>query len=332
MAAGSPSFSIIIPTFKRPEALRDALTAVFALDYDHTLYEIVVVDDEGDGRAAQVVPPLDAQGVSVRVLEQTRRGAAVARNHGARIATRDVLLFVDDDIIVAPDHLRRHATDLERGPRTVVNGRWEFTPAVTAELSRTAFGRFRLALEESFQQEALGRELQDGLVLQELLGTWNMSIGRTLFWDLDGFDEQFPVAGAEDQEFSLRAGAAGCELLLDTTIVCLHNDNRLDLASYCAREERSASTMPFMARKNPDRFGEIAYVNENRPIRRDDPPALIAKKGVKALLASGPALKALHWIAGEAERRRAPEQVLHRIYRALLGLHLYRGFRSTWQS
>ncbi len=290
-----------------------------------------MVDDEGQGQAARVVDALDAGGVPVTVVAQTRRGAAAARNHGARIATRDLLLFIEDDIIVAPDHLRRHGTDHERGPRAVVDGRWEFTPAVAAELAQTAFGRFRLQLEESFQREALGRELEDGLVLQLMLGTWNMSIRRTLFWELDGFDEQFPVAGAEDQDFSLRARAAGCTLLLDTTIVCLHNDNRLDLESYCAREERSASTMPFIARKFPQEYGNTPYVVENRPIRREDPPRVILKKALKAALATAPALACLHRATAVAERRGAPEQALRRLYTLLLGLHLYRGFRSTWR-
>jgi len=64
------------------------------------------------------------------------------------------------------------------------------------------------------------------------LAPGNLSLCRDLFWEIGGFDEDFPVAGAEDQEFSLRARAAGCRLVLDTRIVCDHNDNRLTLQAY----------------------------------------------------------------------------------------------------
>jgi hypothetical protein len=118
--------------------------------------------------------------------------------------------------------------------------------------------------------------------------------------------------------------------LLDTRIRCLHNDNRLDLRSYCAREERSAQTMPYLARKYPDRFRDVPYVRENRPISRADPGRLVAKKLLKAVLASGPVLAVLHLLTGPLEAAHAPERLLRRFYSALLGLHLFRGFRRTW--
>jgi cellulose synthase/poly-beta-1,6-N-acetylglucosamine synthase-like glycosyltransferase len=42
-----PDFSVIIPTWDRPEALRGCLAALVAQDYPHERFEVLVVDDGG---------------------------------------------------------------------------------------------------------------------------------------------------------------------------------------------------------------------------------------------------------------------------------------------
>ena len=327
-----PHFSIVVPTFRRPDALRETLTALLALDYERDRYEVIVVDDGADEITAEIVNALWRQGLPLTLEAQHQRGAARARNCGARAASGELLLFCDDDILVEPSHLRLHSAARERHGDAVVNGTWEFAPAVIAALQTTTFGRYRIELERHFAQDAGGRPLDGhpGCLRMPLLGSWDLALRRDLFWELGGFDEAFPVAGAEDQDFSLRARAAGCLLLLDTGIRCLHNDNRLSLRSYCAREERSAQTMPFLARKYPKEFGEAAYVRENRPISRVDPPRLVTKKLLKWVLASGPVLESLHRLTDLLEAAHLPARPLRRFYATLLGLHLFRGFRRTW--
>jgi GT2 family glycosyltransferase len=324
-----PTFSVVVPPFHRPEALRETLAALAHLNYRSDLYEVIIVDDGADDLTAEIVNRFRGRGFELTLETQDRRGAATARNRGARLATGDVLLFVDDDIVVAREHLTHHARTMEGHRDALVNGAWEFSPSVTKSLSTTSFGRFRIDLERQFQTEAMGTPWGDGIVEMALLGTWDLAVRRDLFWEIGGFDEAFPVAGAEDQDFSLRARHEGVALLLDTKIKCLHNDNRLTLRDYGAREERSARTMPVLARKYPAEFGEVPYVRENRPVVRSDPPGLMAKKLAKAALASGPALEAFHRLIDVLETARVPEPVLRRLYRSLLGLHLFRGFRRS---
>lgn len=320
-----------MPTFRRPDALRESVQAILAQDYPSDRYELIVVDDEGEDTAAAVLAEFGAaSSVTVKLESQKRCGAAVARNRGAKVAAAELVLFIDDDMIVAADHLQRHAVAQQMGARTIVGGAWEFSPAVLSSLQTTPFGRYRIDLERRFQQEVFGTELQDGIVEMRRLGAANLAVNRALFWELGGFDDAFPVAGAEDQDFSMRARGAGCQLVMDTKILCLHNDNWLDLASYCAREERSAKTMPVVARKFPAEYDGTEYINENRPIRREDSPALILKKLVKAVLARPRSLRLLHRIVAVCEVGHVPDAVLRRLYSSLLGLHLYRGFRATW--
>jgi GT2 family glycosyltransferase len=327
-----PTFSIVVPTYQRPDALRATLAALVGLDYPTDRYEVIVIDDDAsDERTAKLVDAHRCGGVELSFATQSHRGAAAARNHGARLAGGDLLLFCDDDIVVDPNHLHAHLAARAAHSDALVNGAWEFTAAVHEALARTPFGRYRLELERKFQADATGRVLEGGCIEMAMLGSWDLSLPRKLFWDLGGFDERFPAAGAEDQDLSLRARAAGALLLLDPRIRCVHNDNRRDLASYCAREERSAQTMPVLARKFPAQFGRSAYVRENRPIERDDSLRLAIKKGSKWLLSRRPVLSGLHRATSLAERLDLPEPMLHRLYSGLLGLHLFRGFRRAWQ-
>lgn len=326
------SFSIVVPTFRRRDALQATLESLLALEYPPDRYEVIVVDDDADSATQALVSRFAGRGVTLSLESQGNCGAAAARNRGARAAGGELLMFCDDDILVSRSHLKQHLAVRERHGDVIVNGAWEFTPDVFGRLRSTHFGRYRIELEKRFQDEAAGAPVAgDPTCLQmSMLGSWDLVLTRERFWDIGGFDEDFPVAGAEDQDFSLRAREAGAQLLLATKIRCLHNDNRLTLEAYCAREERSAQTMPFMARKYPSQFGEAPYLRENRPISRSDPAGLMMKKAVKAVMASGPVLWALHRVVAVLEAVHAPQRLLGGVYDRLLGLHLFRGVRMAW--
>jgi glycosyltransferase involved in cell wall biosynthesis len=329
----APTFSIVVPTFRRPDALRTTLAALLALEYDRSRYEVIVVDDGADEMTAEVVDGFDGCGVSVALERQRQRGAASARNRGVGLASGDLVLFCDDDMVVEPSHLKMHLAPRRRHGDVLVSAAWQFAPGVEAALRETPFGRYRIDLERRYQFEAAGTPVDGdpGCLRMPLLGSGNLSLRREAFWELGGFDENFPVAGAEDQDFSVRARDAGFLLLLDTRIRCFQDDNRITLRSYCAREERSAQTMPFMARKYPGEFGEIPYVRENRPISRGDSPGLVAKKLLKEALAADLSLRGLHRLADVLEAIHVPDRLLWPLYARLLGLHLFRGFRQTWR-
>jgi GT2 family glycosyltransferase len=323
------SFSIIVPTFRRPDALLKTLTALLALDYPAGRFEVVVVDDGADGGTARIVEQLGDRDILLRLESQRQRGAASARNRGARIASGELLLFCDDDMIAPPGLLREHLACHERHPTAAVAGCFEFAPELVETLMLTPFGRYRMSLEQRFLEEAQDDPLEDNpsCVQMRLLSAANLSMGKELFWSIGGFDEDFPLAGAEDQDLSIRARAAGVVLLLETRMCCIHNDQHLSLRAYCNREERSASTVAVLARKHPAVVGNLAYARANRPIDASDPLGLVTKKLIKSALATEPVLRVLHQLTLACESFGAPERLLRRLYTTLMGLHQFRGFR-----
>jgi glycosyltransferase involved in cell wall biosynthesis len=99
-----PSMSVIVPTYNSSEMLGRCLRAL--ADSDFNDFEVIVVDD-GSSR------PLDFDylaGSSFRCFRiESRRGPAYARNLAAVHAGGDYLVFVDSDVCVHRDTLRRFA-------------------------------------------------------------------------------------------------------------------------------------------------------------------------------------------------------------------------------
>ena len=152
LMATDPTFSIVVPTFRRPAALRETLAALLALDYHSDRYEIIVVDDDGGGTAAEVVRQQDCGGVSVRVESQVRMGAACARNRGAHVAAGDVLLFCDDDMLLRADGPYGAGQNADRHGDVAVSAAWEFAPVplrtLQASRIRPLSNRARASLPE----------------------------------------------------------------------------------------------------------------------------------------------------------------------------------------
>ena len=70
-------FSVVIPTFNRLELLKQAIGSVMAQAFGD--YEIIVVDD---GSSDGTINYCETLGGRVKVLCQTNKGPAAARNFG----------------------------------------------------------------------------------------------------------------------------------------------------------------------------------------------------------------------------------------------------------
>jgi glycosyltransferase involved in cell wall biosynthesis len=318
--------SVVVPTYGRPDALAATLDALLQMDYPASDFEVIVVDDGSDIATERVVRARQKGAIAVEYRTQPNSGAATARNHGARMATGEHLFFCDDDILVQRNHLRSVSETLRRFSNPLVNGDLHFSPGVEAQLRQTSFGRYRLDLDRRYQAEANGRALGNGCFEADLLTACNLAVGRELFWELGGFDEAFPYAGAEDQALSLTAAERGCLLLRDQRVRVLHNDQTLSFRKLCSREERSAQTFVVLVRRFPEQRERPLFAR-NAPITSADGVAVAISKLGKTALSREPVLDTLHRITGRLERRRVRDQVLRRMYRTVLGLHIFRGVR-----
>lgn len=195
-AGDGPRYSIVVPTFQRRDVVSASVTALSGQRYGHGFEVIVVVDGSTDGTADEL-RALDVPFPLV-VLEQPNRGAAAARNRGARAASGDVLLFLDDDMHAAPDLLDAHDAARAAGADAVL-GHVPLHPGAPRTLLSEGAG--------AWAERRARRLTETGTLTREDLLTGQLSIDRALFRQLGGFDERFTHGGSfgrEDTDFGQR--------------------------------------------------------------------------------------------------------------------------------
>ncbi len=93
-----PLFSVIVPTYARPDFLSAALQSLLAQTVED--FECIVVDDAGP-ELAEV--PDDSR---IRLVRRSSNGGpAAARNTGLRLARGRYVVFLDDDDLYTPERL-----------------------------------------------------------------------------------------------------------------------------------------------------------------------------------------------------------------------------------
>ena len=90
------------------ESLR-RLEVPAGLDWD------VLIIDNGSANAAKQERSLPG-GLPLRVVKEPRAGLSHARNAALRLATGDLVIFIDDDVTVPPGWLAAYADGFSRHP------------------------------------------------------------------------------------------------------------------------------------------------------------------------------------------------------------------------
>ncbi len=206
------AFTVVVPTHGRPAALEQCLRSLAQLDFQHSAYEVVVVDDGGKlSDREQDALRLAAGTMSLSIVSQVRCGPATARNAGARLARGRYLAFTDDDCTPAPDWLTCLERHLAAHPGALVGGATR--NALPAVAFSTASQLLIDYLYDYYHVEMTGARF---------FTTNNMAMEADAFRTLGGFDGSFPLAAGEDREFCERWQRSGRPLVYAPDAHVLH--------------------------------------------------------------------------------------------------------------
>jgi len=116
-------FSVVIPVHK-PAWFQLTLPSILHQSMSSSKYEIIIVDDCG-GRANSMLMQFQDQLAQYPwryVLCGDGCGQATARNRGLALATGEIVLFLDDDMLASPDLLETHDSYHQREFSVVMGG------------------------------------------------------------------------------------------------------------------------------------------------------------------------------------------------------------------
>lgn len=210
---GDVRLSVIMPAYRAERVLPRALEALERSDLDRSEWEIVVsVDGDSmgfdDDRTADIA--LQSADVVVR-LPGRPRGPAYARNRAAEVARGDILVFVDSDVCVHEDTLRRFLTLFDEAPEIdAVFGSYDDRPEAP-----TVVSQYRNLLHHFVHQQGGGDA--------ETFWAGCGAIRAEVFHGVGMYDEwHFSRPQIEDIELGRRIRRAGHRIVLDPAIQACH--------------------------------------------------------------------------------------------------------------
>ena len=213
--------SVIVPYYQAKKKLDLTLESILKQDYPKDLTEVIVVDDGSD-------PPLLKEDLPDGVILFTQHkdgfGAARARNNGALIATGDILVFVDCDMVLSRNNISTHAMWHQNACNlytTLCNIR--FVDEYNGNVDGIENAPYHQAkhLMNLLYREKRNSLIDHQYILSNPPGP-NFAIRRNSYWYTKGQSELFKHWGLEDTHFLYRAYAHGLSIVLITDAYGIH--------------------------------------------------------------------------------------------------------------
>jgi glycosyltransferase involved in cell wall biosynthesis len=209
--------SIVIPTYNRVASLKRVISGLCEQSHPADDFELIVVSDGSkDGTIdylRQVTVPFHL--VSI---QQANQGPAAARNTGIAAARGEIILFIDDDVVPAPQLISEHLRLFREYGDGIVSLGPMITPADAnlspwVEWEQNMLVKQYAAMERG-DWEPTGRQFYTG----------NSAVYRRHLLAQNGFDTMFKRA--EDVELAYRLEKQGFHFYFNPKAVGYHYAQR----------------------------------------------------------------------------------------------------------
>ncbi|HYF36473.1 MAG TPA: glycosyltransferase, partial [Prosthecobacter sp.] len=197
-----PLVTVVLTHFNRPSYLPQAINSLLAQTYPNI--EVVLVDDGSTMPEAVALldilePAFESRGW--KLIRERNRYPGAARNSGARLASGEYILFMDDDNIAFRDEVEVFVNAALFSGADVLTC-WSHVFSGDSEPDDDT-----VVLEEV---RMLGPSLSVAMY-ENCIGDTNSFFKKGAFWSLGGFTEDYGI-GSEDYELLVKAVAAGLDV------------------------------------------------------------------------------------------------------------------------
>jgi len=182
----NPLISVIVPTFNRAWIIKDAIDSILSQEFKDI--EIIIVDDGSSDNTAEILDTYPTD--KIRVIRQANQGVSAARNRGVAATTAPFIAFLDSDDMWFPQKLSVQMAFFHTHPKAMI--------CQTEEIW----------IRKGIRVNAKKRHQKpNGMIFEPSLNLCLVSpsavmMKRSLFEEMGGFDESFPVC--EDYDLWLR--------------------------------------------------------------------------------------------------------------------------------
>ncbi|MEE9323673.1 MAG: glycosyltransferase [Candidatus Aenigmarchaeota archaeon] len=231
--------SVIIPVYNGEKTIGECLSLL--LKQTKKPEEIMVVDDGSTDNTVEIVKKIKG----VKLIKQSHKGPASARNLGAKKAKGDILLFTDADCIPHRDWVSEMARSFENKETVGVQGRYETN-------QKGLIPRFvQFEIEDRYDRMGKREHI-------DFIGSYSAGYRKQTFLKFGGFDESFPIASGEDPELSFKISKFGNKMVFNDKAIVYHN--HVDsLWEYLRQKLWRAYWRVLLYRKHPGKITGESY-------------------------------------------------------------------------
>lgn len=200
-------FSIIIPTYDRPEQLGICLESLNGQRLERHNWEVIVVDDGSKKNIKEMIEKLSLNYFWC-YFYQENSGPGKARNTGASRARGEYLVFLDDDCEADQFWLANLQKKMRHN--TLYGGK------TINKISENIFSETSQLLIDYLYETLIDTNLM-------FFTTNNFAVDRKSFLECGAFNTRFKSAAGEDREFSVRYKHLGYRLEYVPDALILHS-------------------------------------------------------------------------------------------------------------
>jgi glycosyltransferase involved in cell wall biosynthesis len=204
--------SLVISTYNNTGFLKPVLLSAF-LQETKKLREIIIIDDGSKPETLQLIEELSVKSpfkiIHVWHPDDGFRLAEI-RNKGAREATGDILIFIDGDMCLEKNFVEDHISASQEN-LFLQGSRIRLGPKITKKITSSGSFKspsfFSLDIKNRFyviRSKALSKLHATKKGYERGIRGCNISLHKTLFEKVNGFDNRFVGWGREDNEFVAR--------------------------------------------------------------------------------------------------------------------------------
>lgn len=237
-----PKVSIIVASYNSQDTIEECLKSILALDYPAGYLEVIVMDGVSKDATVKIAEQFPIRTYSIRL------NAPAAYNYAQKIASYDVLGFIDADAKVEPQWLKELVPHLNEFKVVGVSGRIEtwnqtnpWARSIGYEL-KTRYGRIG---------KYTGR-----------IATMNLLLKKAVIDEVGGWDESLP--SQYDTDFGYRMSALGYKIAYEPAAVCYHYNRPTLKAFYQQQRQYGKNTLKlYFKHRHLARGDEITDVGMN---------------------------------------------------------------------
>jgi glycosyltransferase involved in cell wall biosynthesis len=193
-----PKVTIGVCVRNSAATLREAIESIICQDYPPELMEVIFVDDGSEDETLPIINSfIPRMNMNVKVFRHKWKGLGASRNVVVNNASGDYIIWVDGDMIIPKDHVRKQVEFMEKNPKVgIAKAKYEL---ITSNSIVAALENIPFVLYYCSKNSPLDSKLP---------GTGGSIYRIEAVKEVDGFDNNLKAVG-EDQDIAYRIMSAG---------------------------------------------------------------------------------------------------------------------------